>query len=151
MTFGVGPVARHKEYYKGEGGGFPPNPSCDKSCEFMYAHGSSMHQEFYNYALTNLLFGLCKPIWIVDSLVIFHSPYPRVLTCLFYPPKCCKLENASQLFFLLLFPPLNSHLSFTRSLGVCQGLCLSFWYWNIIKVWAFFLFFHTWDISFEQK
>jgi len=23
MTFGVGPMARHKEYYKGEGGGIP--------------------------------------------------------------------------------------------------------------------------------
>ncbi len=23
MTFGVGPMAKHKEYYKGEGGGFP--------------------------------------------------------------------------------------------------------------------------------
>jgi hypothetical protein len=23
MTFGVGLVARHKEYYKGDGGGFP--------------------------------------------------------------------------------------------------------------------------------
>jgi hypothetical protein len=29
-------------------------------CEFMFACGSSMHQRCSNYALTNLLFGLCR-------------------------------------------------------------------------------------------
>ncbi len=28
-----GPVGSHIVYYKGEGGGFPPSPSCDESCE----------------------------------------------------------------------------------------------------------------------
>jgi len=36
-------MARHKEYYKGEGGGFPPSSGCDESCECMFALGSSMH------------------------------------------------------------------------------------------------------------
>ncbi len=52
-------MARHKEYYKGESGGFPPSPSrgesCE-SCEFGFARGSSVHQKCFNYALTNLLF-----------------------------------------------------------------------------------------------
>jgi hypothetical protein len=29
----VAPVERHREYYKGEGGGFPPSPSCGEYCE----------------------------------------------------------------------------------------------------------------------
>jgi hypothetical protein len=36
-----------------------------------------------NYALINLLFGLCKSVWIIDLLVICPSPYPRVPTCPF--------------------------------------------------------------------
>ncbi len=31
------------------------------------------------YALTNLLFGLCKSVWIIDLLVIHPSPYPEAL------------------------------------------------------------------------
>jgi hypothetical protein len=31
-----------------------------ESCEFVFAHGSFVHQKCSNYALTNLLFGLCK-------------------------------------------------------------------------------------------
>jgi hypothetical protein len=53
-------MARHKEYYKGEGGAFPPSPGRGESCESVFAHGSSVHQKCSNYALTNLLFGLCK-------------------------------------------------------------------------------------------
>ncbi len=34
------------------------------------------------------------------------------------PPKCCKLKNIPQLFLLLLFSPLDSHLSLLRNLGV---------------------------------
>jgi len=30
----VGLVERHKVYYKGEGGGFPPSPGCGESYEF---------------------------------------------------------------------------------------------------------------------
>jgi hypothetical protein len=37
----VGPVANHKVYYKGEGGGFPPSPGRGESCEFEFARGSS--------------------------------------------------------------------------------------------------------------
>jgi hypothetical protein len=50
-------MARHIEYYKGEGGGFPPNLGHGES---MFARGESVHQKCSNYALTNLLFGLCR-------------------------------------------------------------------------------------------
>jgi len=46
----------------------------------MFVCGSSVHQKCYNYALTNLLFGLCKSMWIIDSLVTRFSPHPRAIT-----------------------------------------------------------------------
>ncbi len=38
-----------------------------------------------NYALTNLLFGLCKFLWIIDLLVTHPSPHPWTLACPFTP------------------------------------------------------------------
>jgi hypothetical protein len=61
-----------------------PSIGHGESCESVYAHGSSMHQECYNYALNNLLFGLCSPMWIINMLVIFPTPYPKSLARLFY-------------------------------------------------------------------
>jgi hypothetical protein len=60
MTLGVDFMVKHKTYYKGEGGGFPPSSGRGESYEFVFARGSSMHQKCSNYALTNSLFGLCK-------------------------------------------------------------------------------------------
>jgi hypothetical protein len=40
-----------------------------------------MHQKCSNYALTNMLFGLCKFMWIIDLLVTLSSSHPRVPTC----------------------------------------------------------------------
>jgi hypothetical protein len=31
-----------------------------------------------DYALTNLLFGLCRSIWIIDPLVTHHNPHPKM-------------------------------------------------------------------------
>jgi hypothetical protein len=56
-----------------------------KSCEFVYAHASFVHQECYNYALTNLLFGSCRPMWIVNPHVIHPSPYLRISARFSYP------------------------------------------------------------------
>jgi len=33
----------------------------------------------FNYALTNLLFGLCRSVWVIESLVNLHSPHPEAL------------------------------------------------------------------------
>jgi len=47
-----------------------------ESYEFMFAYGSSVHQKCSNYTLTNLLFGLCKSVWIIDLLVTrLSSPF----------------------------------------------------------------------------
>jgi hypothetical protein len=37
----AGAIERHKEYYMGEGGGFPPNPGHGESCESRVARGLS--------------------------------------------------------------------------------------------------------------
>ncbi len=92
-------VANHKEYYKGEGGDFPPSLGRGESCESMYAHGSSVHQKCFNDALTNLLFGLWKSVWIVDPLVILPSPHPRASTCPFYPWIVVSYETYLDSFF----------------------------------------------------
>jgi hypothetical protein len=73
---GASPMAKHIIYYKGEGGGYPLNPGCVESCESVFACGLSMHQKCSNYALTNLLFGLCKFMWIIELLVILPNPHP---------------------------------------------------------------------------
>ncbi len=46
-----------------------------KSCESMFTDGSSMHQRCSNYALTNLLFGLCRSVWVIDLLANIPSPH----------------------------------------------------------------------------
>jgi hypothetical protein len=43
--------------------------------EFVYAHGSSVQQKCSNYALANLLFGLCKSLWIIDLLITRPIPH----------------------------------------------------------------------------
>jgi hypothetical protein len=66
----VGPVVRHK-YYKGKVLASPPSPGHGESCESVLAHGSSEHQKCFSYALTNLLFGLCMFVWVIDYLSFF--------------------------------------------------------------------------------
>ncbi len=74
---GVGLVVRHIVYYKREGGDFP-NLSHSESCEFMFDHGSFVHQKCFNFALINLLFSLCRFVWIIELLVTLPSPIPEL-------------------------------------------------------------------------
>jgi len=39
-----------------------------------------VHQKCFNYTLTNLLFGFCKFVWIIDPLVTHPSPHPKAPT-----------------------------------------------------------------------
>jgi hypothetical protein len=41
----------------------------------MYVYGSFVHQKCSNYTLANVLFGLCRFMWIIDPLVIRHNPH----------------------------------------------------------------------------
>jgi hypothetical protein len=95
-----------------------------ESCEFVFVHGSFMHQKCSNYALTNLLFGLCKFVWIIDSLVTRPHPHlgalarPSTLKC--YEPK--SVPNSLSFYCFTLDP----HLTRSRSLGVHHSSLLEF-------------------------
>ncbi len=70
-----------------------------------------------NYALTNLLFGLCRSVWVIELLVNLPSPILELQHTLL-PPKCYKLGNAPQLFLLPLSSSLDLQLNPSRRLGV---------------------------------
>ncbi len=84
-------VGRHTEYYKGEGDGFPKS-GLWWILWVVFAHGSFLHQKCSNYALINLLFGLCRFVWIIDSLITCPSPYPGALACLSIPELMRTME-----------------------------------------------------------
>jgi hypothetical protein len=65
----------HIVYYKGEGGGFPQVWGRGEFCESGFAHGSFVHQKCSSYALTNLLFSLCRSMWVIELLVNLPSPH----------------------------------------------------------------------------
>jgi hypothetical protein len=113
-------MAKHKVYYKGEGGGFPQVRAVVSlwvcvCLWFVCAPKCS------NYALTNLWFGLCRSVWIIELLVNLHNPIWELKHALL-PLKCCELGSVPQLFFLPLFSPLDSQLNPSMNLGVRQGL-----------------------------
>jgi len=81
----VGPMASHKNYYKKEGGGFPQVWDMVILVNLCMLVVHSCTKKCSNYAVTNLLFGLCKLIWIIDMLVTRSSTYPKTPTHLFYP------------------------------------------------------------------
>ncbi len=97
----------------------PPSLGHDESCESVFARGSFMHWKGSNYALTNLWFGLCRSMWIIELLVNLLSPHSGAPTC----PSTFEMlwaKERTQLLFLSLFSPLDSKLSPSRSLGVRQ-------------------------------
>jgi hypothetical protein len=114
MTFRCWSMARHKIYYKGRTWWLPPSPGLGESCESMFTHGSSMHQKCSNYALTNLLFGLCKSMWVIDLLVTLLKPHPRAPT---RPstPKVIRTRECAPIPYSFVVFTLNSHLSLSRS------------------------------------
>jgi hypothetical protein len=72
-------------------------------CESIFAHGSSMHQKCSNYALINLLFGLCKFMQVIDLLVNHPSPEPRAPTCPSTPEMLQPKERTPISFTFVVF------------------------------------------------
>jgi hypothetical protein len=63
----------------------PSSPGCDESCEFVFVRDLFVHQKLSNYALTNLLFGLCRFESIIELLINLPSPHFRALAPPLYP------------------------------------------------------------------
>jgi len=95
----------------------PKSKPCGESYESMFTHGSFVHQKCSNYALTNLLFSLCRSMWIIDLFVTILSPYPGALAC----PSTLKVlrtrEHTPTPHSFVVFT-LGSHLNLLRSFGV---------------------------------
>jgi hypothetical protein len=56
-----------------------------------------------NYALMNLLFGLCRSMWVIERLSFFLVPSQSSSTPLYPPPKCCEPRSVPRLLALPLF------------------------------------------------
>jgi hypothetical protein len=99
----------------------PPSLGRGESCEFMFGHGLSMHQKCFNSTLTNLLFGLCRSACVIEPFIARPNPISE-LQHTPLPAKCYEPGIAPEFLLLLLFSPLDSQLSPSRSLGVRHGL-----------------------------
>jgi hypothetical protein len=58
------------------------------------------------YALTNLLFGSCRSVWVIKFLVNLLNPILELQHAPL-PPKCCELGNAPWLLILPMSSPLD--------------------------------------------
>ncbi len=76
-----------------------------------------MHQKWSDYALTNLLFGLHRSVWVIDLLNILLNPYPKAPAHLFTLEMLWAKERTLTLHFSVVFT-LDSNLNLLRSLGV---------------------------------
>jgi hypothetical protein len=77
---GVGPIARHREYYNGK---VMASPKFGLWW-ILWIHVCPWFvraPKCANYALSNLLFGLYRSMWVIDLLVNLPSPHHIILTC----------------------------------------------------------------------
>ncbi len=106
-----------------------PSLGCGEFCESIFALGSSVHQKCSNYALTNLLFGLCKSVRIIDLLLSCPSPHPGAPSCPSTLEVLQTKERTQTLYYFCYF-----HLRFVvesiKELGV-HHMVLELWYNSI--------------------
>jgi hypothetical protein len=120
---GASPMARHRVYYKGEGGGFPQVRAM-VSLVNLNLHVARPCTKVLQLCITNLLFSLCRSMWVIELFVNLPSPILELQHAPL-PPKCCKSTNVPQLILLPLFSPLGSQLSPSISLGVRHNVISS--------------------------
>ncbi len=97
----VGPVDKHRVYYKGESGGFSQVwavMSLVCSCCPWFVLAPKMFQLCTN----RLVWVLCKPVWMNEACQLFLVPSRNSNTPL-YPSKCCEPKTMSQLLPLPMF------------------------------------------------
>jgi len=93
-----------------------------------------------NYAQTNLLFGLCRSVWVHEELVNLPSPIAKLQHAPL-PPKCWEPRSAPKFLLLSLSSPLDSKLNPSRSLKVCINDFLKD-FWDSLNFWGFSPFFN---------
>jgi len=86
----------------------------------------------FNYALTNLLFGLCRSVWVIELFVNFSNPIPELQHTPL--PRSATSQGARPNSFSFYYSLLDSQLSPSRSLGVCQ---LDFSFYKFFYVYVF--------------
>jgi hypothetical protein len=122
-------MINHREYYKREGGGFLQvrvMVNLMSLCVFMV---HSCTKNCFNYALTNLLFSLCKSMWIIDPLVIRPNPHPKAPACS-STPKMLEARERTNLFFccfhfwtsIWVFQGVKVHQGHSRVVFTCSTI-----------------------------
>jgi hypothetical protein len=87
-------------------------------------------QKCSNYAVTNVLFSLCRSVWVIDLLVNLPNPIPKLQHALL-PSKCCEPRSVPQLP-IPLSSPLDSQLS-----SLCKGTFQSILVgWSLLTWWC---------------
>jgi hypothetical protein len=126
----VTPMVNHEKYYKGGRWWLPPSLGYDESCESVYARGSFMHQKCSNHALTNVLFRLCRFVWIIDLLATRPNPHPKAPTCPFTLEVLWAKERTSTLSSSIIF---IFKLAF-ESFKECEGVSRSKLDWDLASM-----------------
>jgi hypothetical protein len=98
---------------------FPPSLNHGESCESMFARGSSMHKKCFNYALTNLLFGLCRFVWIIDLLFTLLLPIPKLYHAILAPEVLRVKERAPTPYPFVVFT-FRLVVESTKEFGGCH-------------------------------
>jgi hypothetical protein len=109
----VGPMNKHRVYYKGEGGSFPQVRAMVSlvcpCCPWLV-----LAPKVLQLHTNHLVWVLCRPVWVSEACQLFLVPSRSSSTTL-YPSKCYELGNVPRLLTLPLFFLWDSHLSPARS------------------------------------
>ncbi len=74
MPFGCGSCGKAQNILWGERWWLPSSLGRGESCESEFVCGLFVLQKYFNYASTNLLFGLCRFVWVIKCLPLFLVP-----------------------------------------------------------------------------
>jgi hypothetical protein len=69
-----GPMERCKVYYKGEGGGFPPNSGRGESYVSMLPMACLSTPKVLQLSTNHLVLVLCRPAWVSEACQLFLVP-----------------------------------------------------------------------------
>jgi hypothetical protein len=98
---GVGPVAKHKVYYKGKGGGFPQVRAM-VSLVSLWLLVVRLCTKVLQLRINQLVVWFVQSMWVTELFVNLPTPIPKLQHALL-PPKCYEPNSTPQLILLPLF------------------------------------------------